>query len=297
VEEIALDRGDPAWARVDRDFWRSPGVSKSTRSGSLSLGGCAFAVSYRFYSKWARQQGAFAERPTRHARSGAKRRQRFCADESLEWFFGHHFRCHRRARPVSRTGVGGAVRIFTGHALDPDRWATLGGRRTRHDCAVRLGAATRKNRSWQMVKEEIGRGVAHSALISVLAIMIILLAVLAWWWCKALAKSLGVSSPRDDHSHRLAQGAGIAQWPFNVSWITVFGIDGAFFACGADDFLGISRRSKPGFRHGVEWLAWAIMAYGLVASILPVWMLLTPRDYLSTFLKNWHGRRPRCGGG
>ena len=34
-----------------------------------------------------------------------------------------------------------------------------------------------------------------------------------------------------------------------------------------------------------RWLAWAIMIYGLAASILPVWMLLTPRDYLSTFLK------------
>jgi carbon starvation protein len=39
------------------------------------------------------------------------------------------------------------------------------------------------------------------------------------------------------------------------------------------------------FRHDQKWLAWAIMIYGLAASILPVWMLLTPRDYLSTFLK------------
>jgi carbon starvation protein len=39
------------------------------------------------------------------------------------------------------------------------------------------------------------------------------------------------------------------------------------------------------FRHDEKWIAWAIMIYGLAASILPVWMLLTPRDYLSTFLK------------
>ena len=39
------------------------------------------------------------------------------------------------------------------------------------------------------------------------------------------------------------------------------------------------------FRQDQKWLAWAIMIYGLAASILPVWMLLTPRDYLSTFLK------------
>src|SRR5260370_32787630 len=39
------------------------------------------------------------------------------------------------------------------------------------------------------------------------------------------------------------------------------------------------------FRDDARWLAWGIMIYGLAASILPVWMLLTPRDYLSTFLK------------
>ena len=39
------------------------------------------------------------------------------------------------------------------------------------------------------------------------------------------------------------------------------------------------------FRQDEKWLAWAVMIYGLAASILPVWLLLTPRDYLSTFLK------------
>ena len=39
------------------------------------------------------------------------------------------------------------------------------------------------------------------------------------------------------------------------------------------------------FNHRGEWLAWAIILYGFAASVLPVWLLLAPRDYLSTFLK------------
>ncbi|MEO6872949.1 MAG: carbon starvation CstA family protein [Chthoniobacterales bacterium] len=39
------------------------------------------------------------------------------------------------------------------------------------------------------------------------------------------------------------------------------------------------------FQHDQKWLAWAVIIYGFCVSALPVWLLLTPRDYLSTFLK------------
>src|SRR5207248_1812010 len=53
--------------------------------------------------------------------------------------------------------------------------------------------------------------------------------------------------------------------------------------CG--QFLSHFPAIEAWFRHDQKWLAWAVMIYGLAASVLPVWMLLTPRDYLSTFLK------------
>src|SRR5437879_3546368 len=138
----------------------------------------------------------------------------------------------------------------------------------------------------QMVKEEIGRGVGALALISVLAIMIILLAVLALVVVQALAKSpWGVFTIAMTIPIALLMGAGLRSGLFNVSWITAFGIAGLFFAVRGGQFLGNLPALEPWFRHRAGGLAWAIMAYGLAASILPVWMLLTPRDYLSTFLK------------
>src|SRR5438128_3114394 len=83
----------------------------------------------------------------------------------------------------------------------------------------------------------------------------------------------------------LLMGAGLRSGLFNVSWITAFGIVGLFFAVWGGQFLGNFPTLESWFRHSDRWLAWAIMGYGLAASILPVWMLLTPRDYLSTFLK------------
>jgi carbon starvation protein len=60
---------------------------------------------------------------------------------------------------------------------------------------------------------------------------------------------------------------------------------GLAFGVWGGQFLGHFPAIEAWFRQDQKWLAWAIMIYGLAASILPVWMLLTPRDYLSTFLK------------
>src|SRR5207244_3015400 len=67
--------------------------------------------------------------------------------------------------------------------------------------------------------------------------------------------------------------------------VTVSGLLGLAFGVWGGQFLGQFPAIEAWFRHDQRWLAWAIMIYGLAASILPVWMLLTPRDYLSTFLK------------
>jgi carbon starvation protein len=62
-------------------------------------------------------------------------------------------------------------------------------------------------------------------------------------------------------------------------------VAGLIFAVWGGQFLAQHPLVESWFTHDQKWLAWAIMIYGLAASILPVWMLLTPRDYLSTFLK------------
>src|SRR3989442_6843454 len=137
-----------------------------------------------------------------------------------------------------------------------------------------------------MVKEEIGRGVGALALISVLAIMIILLAVLALVVVQALAKSpWGIFTIAMTIPVALIMGFGLRSGKVNVTAVTVFGLLGLAFGVWGGQFLSNFPVIEAWFRHDAIWVAWAVMIYGLAASILPIWMLLTTRDYLSTFLK------------
>src|ERR1700730_15681621 len=138
----------------------------------------------------------------------------------------------------------------------------------------------------QMAKEEIGPGVGALAMISVLAIMIILLAVLALVVVQALAKRpWGVFTIATTIPVAFIMCAGLRRGKGNVTANTIFGLLGLGFGVWGGQFLHNDPMIESWFRHDDRWIAWAIMIYGLAASILPVWMLLTPRDYLSTFLK------------
>ena len=163
--------------------------------------------------------------------------------------------------------------------------ATLGG--GVHDMIVLFASVRRRGKTLgQMVKEEIGAGVGSLALISVLAIMIILMAVLALVVVQALAKSpWGVFTIAMTIPIAFIMGIGLRTGKVNVTAITIFGLAGLAFGVWGGQFLAHFPAIESWFRHDEKWIAWAIMIYGLAASILPVWMLLTPRDYLSTFLK------------
>ena len=249
----------------------------------IVAGGCAFAISYRFYSKWLASKVLLLN--DQRATPALVQNDGKDFVPTNRWMvFGHHFAAIAGPGPL----VGPVLAAQFGF-LPGTLWiligATLGG--GVHDMIVLFASVRRRGKTLgQMVKEEIGRGVGALALISVLAIMIILLAVLALVVVQALAKSpWGVFTIAMTIPIALLMGAGLRSGLFNVSWITAFGIVGLFFAVWGGQFLGNFPALEAWFRHGDRWLAWAIMAYGLAASILPVWMLLTPRDYLSTFLK------------
>jgi len=249
----------------------------------IVAGLCAFAVSYRFYSKWLASKVLLLN--DQRATPALVQNDGKDFVPTNRWMvFGHHFAAIAGPGPL----VGPVLAAQFGF-LPGTLWiligATLGG--GVHDMIVLFASVRRRGKTLgQMVKEEIGRGVGALALISVLAIMIILLAVLALVVVQALAKSpWGVFTIAMTIPIALLMGAGLRSGRFNVSWITAFGIVGLFFAVWGGQFLGNFPALEAWFRHSDRWLAWAIMAYGLAASILPVWMLLTPRDYLSTFLK------------
>ncbi len=249
----------------------------------IVAGVCAFAISYRFYSKWLASKVLLLN--DQRATPALVQNDGKDFVPTNRWMvFGHHFAAIAGPGPL----VGPVLAAQFGF-LPGTLWiligATLGG--GVHDMIVLFASVRRRGKTLgQMVKEEIGRGVGALALISVLAIMIILLAVLALVVVQALAKSpWGVFTIAMTIPIALLMGAGLRSGLFNVSWITAFGIVGLFFAVWGGQFLGNFPALEAWFRHSDRWLAWAIMAYGLAASILPVWMLLTPRDYLSTFLK------------
>ena len=249
----------------------------------IVAGLCAFAISYRFYSKWLATRVLLLN-DERATPALVQNDGKDFVPTNRWMVFGHHFAAIAGPGPL----VGPVLAAQFGF-LPGTLWiligATLGG--GVHDMIVLFASVRRRGKTLgQMVKEEIGRGVGALALISVLAIMIILLAVLALVVVQALAKSpWGVFTIAMTIPIAFIMGAGLRTGRFSVTWITAFGIVGLFFAVWGGQFLGNYPALEAWFRHSDRWLAWAIIIYGLAASILPVWMLLTPRDYLSTFMK------------
>ena len=246
----------------------------------VTAGLCATAISYRFYSKWLATKVLVL--------NDNRATPALVVDDGKDfvptnrWMaFGHHFAAIAGPGPLvgpvlaAQFGfLPGALWILVG--------ATLGG--GVHDMVVLFASVRRRGKTLgQMVKEEIGSAVGALALVSVLAIMVILLAVLALVVVQALAKSpWGVFTMATTIPVALIMGIGLRSGRVGVGWMTVFGLLGLLFAVWGGQFLPQFPTIENWFHHDQKWLVWAVVIYGFAASALPVWLLLTPRDYLST---------------
>src|SRR3954452_23665697 len=246
-------------------------------------GFCALSISYRFYSKWLATKLLVLNEE--RATPAVVRNDNKDYVPTNRWMaFGHHFAAIAGPGPL----VGPVLAAQFGF-LPGTLWiligATLGG--GVHDMIILFASVRRGGKTLgQMVKEEIGPGVGALALISVLAIMTILLAVLALVVVQALAKSpWGVFTIAMTIPIALIMGIGLRSGKVSVIAVTIFGLIGLGFSVWGGQFLSHFPAIESWFRQSDRFLAWAIMFYGLAASVLPVWLLLTPRDYLSTFLK------------
>jgi carbon starvation protein len=246
-------------------------------------GFCALSISYRFYSKWLATK-VLVLNEERATPAILQNDNKDYVPTNRWMLFGHHFAAIAGPGPL----VGPVLAAQFGF-LPGTLWiligATLGG--GVHDMIVLFASIRRGGKTLgQMVKEEIGSSVGLLALVSVLAIMIILLAVLALVVVQALAESpWGVFTIATTIPLALIMGVALRTGKVSVIAVTVFGLLGLAFGVWGGQFLAQFPAIEAWFRHDQRWLAWAIMIYGLAASVLPVWMLLTPRDYLSTFLK------------
>src|SRR5437763_912781 len=248
----------------------------------VMAGFCALSVSYRFYSKWLATT-VLVLNEERDTPAILQNDNKDYVPTNRWMVFGHHFAAIAGPGPL----VGPVLAAHFGF-LPGTLWiligATLGG--GVHDMIILFASVRRNGKTLgQMVKEEIGPTVGALALISVLAIMIILIAVLALVVVQALGSSpWGVFTIVMTIPVALIMGFGLRSGKFNVTAITIFGLLGLAFGVWGGQFLGNFPAIEAWFRHDAIWVSWAVMIYGLAASILPVWMLLTPRDYLSTFL-------------
>ncbi|MCX6875563.1 MAG: carbon starvation protein A [Verrucomicrobia bacterium] len=244
-------------------------------------GGCTFAVSYRFYSAWLMAKVLSID-PTR-APAAVTRADGKDFVPTPRWIvFGHHFAAIAGPGPL----VGPVLAAQFGY-LPGTLWiligATLGG--GVHDSVVLFASMRRDGKSLgQMLKEEIHPFIGIVAMISLLAIMTVLLAVLGLVVVKALAESpWGLFTITATIPLAMVMGVLLKSGAMRVTGVSVIGVAGLLFAVWAGKELPESWNHA--LRLDAPTLAWAIMLYGFAASVLPVWLLLAPRDYLSTFMK------------
>jgi carbon starvation protein len=244
-------------------------------------GVCTFAVAYRFYSAWLMAKVLTVDDLRAPAAVTCSDGKDFVP--TPKWVvFGHHFAAIAGPGPL----VGPVLAAQFGY-LPGMLWiligATLGG--GVHDAIILFASMRRNGKSLgQMLKEEMNPVIGIIAMVSLLAIMTILLAVLGLVVVKALAESpWGLFTIAATIPLAFIMGLMIKSGKFSVSAASVFGLIGLTAAVVGGKYLTPFWISV--FTLSATQLAWAIMIYGFAASVLPVWMLLAPRDYLSTFMK------------
>jgi carbon starvation protein len=246
---------------------------------------CVFAVSYRFHSAWLMAKVLTLDE-LRAPPAVVKEDGRDFVQTNKWIVFGHHFAAIAGPGPL----VGPVLAAQFGF-LPGMLWmlvgATLGG--AVHDCVIMFCSVRRGGKSLgQMVRDEVGPFAGLVALVSIVAIMVILLAVLGLVVVNALAESpWGLFTIAATMPIGLAMGCAMRFGGNSGRWlvlVSIFGVAALLAAVWGGQYIQGSALESWLTLRGTT-LAWWIMGYGVVASILPVWLLLAPRDYLSTFMK------------
>ena len=245
---------------------------------------CSYATAYRFYGKFiaARVMALDDKRatPAERLRNGHD------FEPTNKWIvFGHHFAAIAGPGPL----VGPVLAAQFGY-LPGTLWiiigACLGG--AVQDFVILFASMRRNGKSLgQMAREEIGRVGGFIALVTVLLIMIILLAVVGLVVVNALKGSpWGTFTIAATMPIAIFMGLYLRYWrPGKVLECSALGFVLVMASIFAGQWVGESAALAPVFTLTAMTLAIGIILYGFLASALPVWLLLAPRDYLSTFVK------------
>jgi carbon starvation protein len=245
---------------------------------------CTYAIGYRFYSKWVAARVLTLN--DRRATPCEVHDDGRDFVKTNKWIvFGHHFAAISGPGPL----VGPVLAAQFGY-LPGTLWiligVVLGG--AVQDFVILFASMRRDGKSLgQMVKEELNTTAGWIATVAILAIMVILLAVLALVVVKALAESpWGVFTVAATIPIAMLMGGYLRFWRIGkVLEASAIGVALLLLAVWGGKLVYADARWAGIFTLPDISLAWAIIGYGLAASVLPVWLLLAPRDYLSTFMK------------
>jgi len=246
--------------------------------------GCVYALGYRFHSAWLMTTVLTID-PARTTPAVRHADGRDFVKTNRWVVFGHHFAAIAGPGPL----VGPVLAAQFGY-LPGLLWiligAVLGG--AVHDSIILWLSVRRGGKSvGQMLREEVGPAAGTLAVVGLLGILTMLMAVLALVVVRALAESpWGLFTIVLTMPLALAMGVGMrGAGGTRTAWVTVLGVLALVGCVWAGKWASEMPALARMFTWDAKTLAWSIMGYGLAASVLPVWLLLAPRDYLSSFLK------------
>ena len=244
----------------------------------------SYAIGYRFYSKWIAAKvlalNDLRATPAEVLEDGKE------YVRTNKWIvFGHHFAAISGPGPL----VGPVLAAQFGY-LPGTLWiligVVLGG--AVQDFMILFLSIRRNGKSLgEMVKEEIGGGAGIVSLLAIVSIITILIAVLGLVIVKALAHSpWGTFTIAMTMPIAIFMGIYLRYIrPGRVLEVTGIGVVLLLASVWGGKFFHEIPALAVLFTFSGTSLAWMVIAYGLAASVLPVWLLLAPRDYLSTFMK------------
>lgn len=245
---------------------------------------CTYAVSYRFYSRFMARK-VFELDDNRKTPAEVHNDGKDFVPTNKWILFGHHFAAIAGAGPL----VGPILAAQMGY-LPGTLWiivgVVLGG--AVQDFIILFGSMRRNGKSLgDMAREEIGPVGGFTAMFAILGIMIILIAVLALVVVKALANSpWGMFTIAMTLPIALIMGLYMRYLrPGKVLEVSLIGFVLLMLALYGGQYVSNHPSLAALFTFDGKTIAWMMIIYGFIASVLPVWLLLAPRDYLSTFLK------------
>lgn len=245
---------------------------------------CIYMIGYRFYGRFVAYKVLELDK-NRATPAVLENDGRDFVPTNRTVLFGHHFAAIAGAGPL----VGPILAAQMGY-LPSMLWILVGGvlAGAVHDFVVLFISTRRRGRSLgEIIKDEMGKFTGGVAMVAIFGIMLIIIAILAMVVVKALAESpwglftIAMTIP-------IAIFMGVYMRfirPGRVGEASVIGFILLILAIHYGSVIAADPYWAKIFTLEAPTLAIIMMAYGFIAAVLPVWFLLAPRDYLSTFLK------------